>query len=121
MATPLGITFSINEQVVAQVDITYMGKMVESLIVEFDQVKYEEFLSSCSKNPRTRQYRKVSSGTRSKVRSEISSDKKSVMANHIIRNTCVNVSYETSEVSVADIQPIHARPLPQFQVTGGSQ
>ena len=43
------------------------------------------------------------------------------MANHITRNTRVNVSHKTREVSVADIQPVHARPLPQFQVTGGSQ
>ena len=41
MATLLGITFSTDEQVVAQGDVTYMGKMVESLIVEFDQAKYE--------------------------------------------------------------------------------
>ena len=51
MATPLGIAFSTDEQVVAQDDITYIGKMVESLIVEFDQAKYEEFLSSGSKSP----------------------------------------------------------------------
>ena len=59
--------------------------MVESLIVEFDQAKYEEFCSSGSKSPRARQYRKVSSGTRSPVHSEIPSDtidKKSAMANH---------------------------------------
>ena len=39
------------------------------------------------------------------------------MANHITRNTRVNVSHETREVNVADIQPVHAHPLPQFQVT----
>ena len=43
------------------------------------------------------------------------------MANHITRNNRINVSYETREVSVADIQSVHAYPLPQFQVTGGSQ
>jgi len=42
------------------------------------------------------------------------------MDNHITRNTRVNVSHETREVSVPDIQPVHAHPLPQFQVTGGS-
>ena len=52
MATPLGTSFSTDEQVVAQGDVIYMGKMVESLIVEFDQAKYEEFLSSGSKSPR---------------------------------------------------------------------
>ena len=85
------------------------GKMVETLVVEFDQAKYEEFLSSGSKSPRARRYRMVSSGTRSQVRSEIPSDatdKKSVMANHITRNT--------REVSVADVQPVRARPLPHF-------
>ena len=39
-----------------------MEKMVESLVVEFDQAKYEEFLSSGSKSPKARQYRKVSLG-----------------------------------------------------------
>ena len=52
MATPLGSIFFTDEQVVAQGDITFMGKMVESLIVELDQAKYEEFLSSGSKSPR---------------------------------------------------------------------
>ena len=111
MATPLGTTFSTDEQVVAQGDVTYMRKMIESLVIEFDQAKYEEFLSSGSKSPRVRRYRKVSSGTSSQVRSEIPSDvidKLSVMANHITRNTRVNVSHETREVSVADIQPVHA-------------
>ena len=84
MATLLGTTFSTDEQVVAQGDVTYMKKMVESLIIEFDQAKYDEFLSSVSKSPRARQYRKFSSGTRSPVHSEIPSDTtntKSVMAN----------------------------------------
>jgi len=52
MATPLGITFSTDDQVVAQGDVTCMRRMVESLIVEFDQAKYEEFLSSGFKSPR---------------------------------------------------------------------
>jgi len=51
MATPLGTIFSTDEQVVAQCDITFMGKTVESLVVEFDQAKYEKFLSSGSKSP----------------------------------------------------------------------
>ena len=58
MATLLGTTFSTDEQVVAQGDVTYMEIMVESLIVEFDRAKYEEFLSSSSKSLRARQYRK---------------------------------------------------------------
>jgi len=52
MVTPLGTTFSTDEQAVAQGDITFIGKMVESLFVKFDQAKYEEFLSSGSKSPR---------------------------------------------------------------------
>ena len=101
----------------AQGDVTGMKKMVESLVVEFDQAKYEESLSSGSKSPRARRYRKVSSRTRSQVRYEIPSDatdKKSAMANHITRNTRANVFHETREVSVADVQPTHARPLPQL-------
>ena len=42
MTTPLETTFSTDEQVVAQGDVTCMGKTVESLVVEFDQAKYEE-------------------------------------------------------------------------------
>jgi len=52
MATPLGSIFFTDEQVVAQGDITFMRKTVESLVIEFDQAKYEEFLSSGSKSPR---------------------------------------------------------------------
>jgi len=36
MATPLGTTFSTDEQVVAQGDVSFMKKMVELLIVKFD-------------------------------------------------------------------------------------
>ena len=52
MVTPLGTTFSTDEQVVMQGEVSFMGKTVESLTVKFDQAKYEEFLSSGSKNPR---------------------------------------------------------------------
>ena len=48
MATPLGISFSTDENVVAQVDIQLLRKTVEYLVVEFDQRKFEKFLSSCS-------------------------------------------------------------------------
>ena len=54
MVTTLGTTFSTNEQVVVQGDVTFMGKTVKSLVVKFDQAKYEEFLSSGSKSPRAR-------------------------------------------------------------------
>ena len=56
MATPLGTTFVTDEQIVAQDDVLYKGKMVESLVIEFDQAKYEEFLSSGSKSPKARAY-----------------------------------------------------------------
>jgi len=52
MVTPLGSTFSTDEQVVAQGDVNFMGKIVESLVMECDQAKYEEFLSSGSKSPK---------------------------------------------------------------------
>jgi len=48
----LGTTFSTDEQVVAQGDVTFMEKTVESLVVKFDQAKYEEFLSFGSKSAR---------------------------------------------------------------------
>ena len=106
MATPLGTTFFTDEQVVAQGDVTYMGKIIESLVMEFDQVKYEEFLSSGSKSPRARQYHKVSLRTCSQVRSETptdATDKKSITAEHITRDSRVNVSHETRKVDVADV------------------
>ena len=102
-----------------------MGKMVESLVVKFDQAKYEEFLSSGSKSPRVgRQYRMVSSEIRSQVSSETSP--KMVCVNKAIsgcvtRVASVNVSHETREANVVGGQYGHALPLPQLQVTGGSQ
>ena len=54
MTTPLETTFVTDEQVVAQGDVIYKAKTVESLVVEFDQAKYEEFLSSGSKSPKAR-------------------------------------------------------------------
>ena len=35
-----------------QDDVTFMEQTVESLVMKFDQAKYEEFLSSGSKSPR---------------------------------------------------------------------
>ena len=60
MATPLGTSFVTDERTVVQDDVLRKGKMVESLVVEFDQAKYEEFLSSGSKSPKTRVCRRVS-------------------------------------------------------------
>ena len=72
MATPLGISFSTDENAVAQTDVQLLNKMVESLIVEFDQGKIEEFLSSSFASPKVMwHYRKVSSETRSRISSKI--------------------------------------------------
>ena len=73
MVTPLGNVFFIDEKVMALADIKLVGSMVESIVIEFDQGKFEEFFSSSSKSQKaTRQYRRVSLGTRSQVSSETS-------------------------------------------------
>ena len=75
--------------------------------MEFDQAKYEEFLSSGSKSPKARAYRRVSTGIYPEVRSEILSDAtgvKDVVANRIMCNARVNVSQETHVVNVPDVQ-----------------
>jgi len=121
METPLGTTFVTDEQVVAQGDVIYKGKMVESLVVEFDQTKYEEFLSSGSKSPKARAYRRVSTGIYLEVRSEILSDAtavKDVVDNCVMCNARVNISQETRVVNLPDDQPVH--PLPWQQVVRGS-
>ena len=98
MATPLGTTFSTDEQVVAQENVNFMGKTVKSLVVEFDQAKYEEFLSSGSKSPRVvREYCRVSSEIHSQVSSETSSQMacaNSAISGRVIHIARVNVSHE---------------------------
>jgi len=42
MATPLETAFFTDEHVVAQGDVTFMGRAVESLVMKFNQAKYEE-------------------------------------------------------------------------------
>ena len=60
MATPLGTSFSTDENVVAQVDVKLLLRTVESLVIELDQGKFEKFLSSGSASSKImRQYRKV--------------------------------------------------------------
>ena len=54
MATPLGTVFSTNEKIVAQAEVKFLGSTVKSLVVEFDQEKYKELLSSGSISPKTR-------------------------------------------------------------------
>jgi len=72
MVTPLGTTFSTDENVV-ETDLRLLGLTVESLIVEFDQEKFEKLLFLGSISPKAmRQYRKVSSETRSQVSSKTS-------------------------------------------------
>ena len=127
MATPLGTTFFTDEQVVAQGDVCFMGKTIESLVMEFNQEKYEEFLSSGSKSPRVaHQYRRVSSEIRSQVSSETSP--KMACANSVIpgRVTSVvriNISNKTCEANFIEGQSCHAPTLniPQLQATKGSQ
>ena len=60
MTTPLGTIFSTIEKAVAQADLKLLESTIESL-VEFDQEKFEQLLSSGSNSP------KVSSETRSQV------------------------------------------------------
>jgi len=48
MITLLGNSFSTDENVVAQADVKLLGSILESLVVEFDKEKFEEFLSSGS-------------------------------------------------------------------------
>ena len=48
MATTVGGAVSSSEMVVAQFDEVAVGTTVESLEIEFDQAKYEEYLSSSS-------------------------------------------------------------------------
>ena len=61
MATLLETSFSTDENVVVQADVRLLGRTVEFLIVEFDQEKFGEFLSSGSARPKAmREYRKVS-------------------------------------------------------------
>ena len=57
MATLLGTSFS-DEEVVAQSDVHLTRTTVEILIVEFDQAKFEEALSSRSLSPKA--MRKIS-------------------------------------------------------------
>ena len=66
MVTPLGIVFSTDEKTVVQADLKLLGSTVESLVVEFDQEKFEELFSLSPVSP------KVSSETHSQVYSEFS-------------------------------------------------
>ena len=66
MATPLGKVFSTDEKAIAQADLKLLGSTVESLVVEFDQERFEQLFSSGSISS------KVSSKTCSQVSSQTS-------------------------------------------------
>ena len=95
-----------------------MGRMVESLVVKFDQEKYEEFLFSGSKSPRVaQQYRRVFSEIHSQVSSE-TSPKIACVNRAIFRQVThvahVNISHEIREANVVEGQSCRAPSLPQF-------
>ena len=48
MVSPLETSFSINENALAQADLRLLGLTVRSLVVEFDQEKFEKLLPSGS-------------------------------------------------------------------------
>ena len=52
IATLLGTSFSTDENAMAQAVVQLLGKTVESFVTEFDQEKFEKFLSSGSPVPR---------------------------------------------------------------------
>ena len=61
MATPLGTLFSAADNQVSQCDDQTFGSIAETLVINFDQEKFEQLLTGGSKNPlRVRKHRKVS-------------------------------------------------------------
>jgi len=76
MATTVGEIILSDEMIVAQSDEVAAGTMVESLVIEFDQAKYEEYLSSDASSPRSaRKCRRVSREPRAQaVKTQKSSD-----------------------------------------------
>jgi len=101
MATLLGTAFSNDENAVVQADVQLLGKTVEYLVVEFDQGKFEKFLSSGSASPKImRQYRKVSSETRSRIALEIT-PKVAHTTNHSASGTTSNEVLKTSNAAHA--------------------
>jgi len=128
---------------VAQANILLFGKMVESFVVEFDQEKFEEFLSSGSASLKAmRQYHTASSKTRSRISLEITPgvahpiacSAKGAASEEILKTsraahaTRVNVFQETLGTKAMshgqrDSEDQFCRPSVQtlqFQVDGGS-
>ena len=118
MATPLRIVFSTNEKAIAQVDLKLLGSTVESLVVEFDQEKFEQLLSSGSISP------KVSSKTRSQVSSETSYGEADTHFDKASGSTYLEGLTTTHEANMAcDIsqETRKANVLDHGQHSGGSQ
>jgi len=119
--------------------------MVESLVVEFDQGKFEEFLSLGSASPQImRQYHKVSSEIRSRISSEISPrvartfaySSSDATSNKVLKTSRatyaahVNISQETRRANASvhdhkdgEDQSCHHSPprTLQFHIAKGSQ
>ena len=145
MATPLETFSSIDENVVVQADVQLLGKTIESLVTEFDQEKFEKFLSLGFASPKAmRHYHKVSSETRSRISSEITprgaratahsasgvTSNEVLKTSHAARATRVNIPQGTRmanalahDQSDSEDQSRHCSPLRtlQFKVAESSQ
>ena len=72
MATLLGKNFTTEDKVVAQADLKLLGSEVESLVIEFNQEKYEKLLSAGSIIPKSmRRLRQVSSSKDNQVDGQV--------------------------------------------------
>jgi len=111
---------------------------MESLVIEFNQEKFKEFLSSSSASPKAMWlYLKISSETRSRISSEISPkvarttahNASCAASNEVLKTSCathtarINVSQETrgANASVHDHnddedQSRHHSPLQTLQI-----
>jgi len=142
MTTPLGTSFFTDKTAVTQAIVRLLGMTVKTLIVEFDQGKFEEFLSSGSASPKAmRHYRKVSSETCSRISLEITPkvayttayNARGATSQEVLKTyrashaACVNISQETHKAKalVHDHidsegqfrRPPHLQHM-QFQVVG---
>ena len=119
MVTPLGISFSTDENAVTQADVRLLRKTVESLVVEFDQEKFKEFLFLGSAIPKAmRQYRKVSSETFSRIFSEITPKVAHTTAHNANGSTLEEVLKASRAVYAARVnisqethRPVHRRTI----------
>ena len=88
MATPLGTNFTTEDEVVAQADLKLLGSEVESLVVEFDQKKYEKLLSTGSISPKSlRRLRQVSSSKDNQVDGQVLGKRREVCVSSPRRET----------------------------------